>query len=236
MSIDWETVGQTARLLSLEESIGSFTGGAHPNRGYAALLWDRRANREIAVTALFLKATSFAALTRKAYCGALDKERLKKREGEKLDRMFSDCPKYSELAIAPVDRNKNGRFETLRFVAGPYVAGPYVEGEYEMTLPVTSQLIAAIRARISPVLRASAAIVRGGRRLPRRAAAPRAVGQHIGLPYPDAGQQLAAGGDPDVLRAGALARGEARVERAALDVDRATWLRTGADTTPETPR
>lgn len=151
LSIDWESVGQTARLLSLEQSIGSFTGGAHPNRGYEALLWDRRANREIAVTALFLKRTSFEALTRKPYCAALDKERLKKREGEKRAGMFSDCPKYAELAIALADGNKNGRFETVRFVAGPYVAGPYVEGEYEVALPVTSQMIAAIR----PEFRAS---------------------------------------------------------------------------------
>ena len=150
-SIEWATEGQSVRLLSLEASIGSFTGGAHPNSSASALLWDRRANRAIAVSALFLKPASFEALTRKPYCVALDKERLEKREGEKLEGMFSDCPKYAELAIAPADGNKNGRFETLRFVAGPYVAGPYVEGEYEVTLPVTSQMIAAIR----PEFRAS---------------------------------------------------------------------------------
>ena len=151
LSIDWASAGQSARLLSLEESIGSFTGGAHPNSGYAALLWDRRANREIAVAALFLQAKSFAALTRGAYCKSLDEERLERRGGEKLEGAFSECPEYSELAIVTTDANKNGRFETLRFVAGPYVAGPYVEGEYEVTLPVTSQMIAAMR----PEFRAS---------------------------------------------------------------------------------
>jgi len=49
------------------------------------------------------------------------------------------------LAIAPLDRNRNGRFDTIAFVASPYVAGPYVEGEYEISLPVTSHLIRGIR-------------------------------------------------------------------------------------------
>jgi len=31
-------------------------------------------------------------------------------------------------------------------VADPYVAGPYVEGSYEIELPITGDLIAAIRS------------------------------------------------------------------------------------------
>jgi hypothetical protein len=34
----------------------------------------------------------------------------------------------------------------LVFVASPYVAGPYVEGEYEIALPVTSPIIAALKS------------------------------------------------------------------------------------------
>ena len=49
------------------------------------------------------------------------------------------------LAIALVDRNKNGRFDSIHFVASPYIAGPYAEGEYEISLPVTSQLISGIK-------------------------------------------------------------------------------------------
>jgi hypothetical protein len=141
----WLTVGQSFRLLSLEGTIETFTGGAHPNHGNLALLWERRLGREIAVTDLFLRKDAFAALTRSAFCKALDAERLKRRGGERLAGSFNDCPKYSELAIAPVDRDRNGRFDTIRFVASPYVAGPYVEGPYEIALPVTSHLIAAIK-------------------------------------------------------------------------------------------
>ena len=81
-----------------------------------------------------------------SYCKRLDAERTKRREGEKLDLPeFNQCPKYSDLAIAPVDSNKNGRFDRIDFVASPYVAGPYVEGEYEILVPVTPKFIAALK-------------------------------------------------------------------------------------------
>jgi len=144
-SMTWTTAGQSPRLLSLQSDLGTFTGGAHPNSNQGSLLWDRKLNKEIGFISIFLRAVAFANLTRDAYCSALNKQRRKRREGEVLEGEFSKCPQYSELAIAPVDKNKNGRFETIQFVASPYVAGPYVEGEYELDLPVTTQLIAAIR-------------------------------------------------------------------------------------------
>ena len=145
-----ETAGQSQRLLSLRIDVGDFTGGAHPNSGTAALLWDRRLGKEIAIGDLFLRKTAFANLTRTAYCKALDEERLKRREGEKIGGQFDECPKFNELAIIPSDAKKNGRFDTIAYVASPYVAGPYVEGEYELELPVTPQLIAAMKPLYRP--------------------------------------------------------------------------------------
>jgi hypothetical protein len=151
-SMMWTTAGQTPRLLSLICEFGSFEGGAHPNSSYNALLWDRRLGREIAIGDQFLRVSSFAALTGVAYCKVLAREQRKRRDGEKLDLPeFNECPKYSDMAIAPVDKDKDGRFDTWSFVASPYVAGPYVEGEYEVELPVTRPLIAAMK----PAYRAS---------------------------------------------------------------------------------
>lgn len=145
-SMEWTTAGQTSRLLSLQNQLATFTGGAHPNTSYGSLLWDRRAVREIKIESLFLRSGAFAKLTRTPYCAALNAERHKRREGEKLELAeFNACPKYSELAIAPLDKNTNGRFDSIALVASPYTAGPYAEGEYEITVPVTSQLIAAVR-------------------------------------------------------------------------------------------
>ena len=144
------TAGQSARLLSLEIGYAEYSGGAHSNYGYDSLLWDRRANREIPFDALFIRPGSFTALTRPSYCKALDAERLKRREGEKLEGEFAQCPKYSDLAIAPADEDKDRRFDTIRFIAAPYTAGPFSEGEYALELPVTRQLIAAIKPLYRP--------------------------------------------------------------------------------------
>ncbi|MEO7635350.1 MAG: DUF4163 domain-containing protein [Sphingomicrobium sp.] len=152
----WTSTGQSKRLLSLQYDLGEFTGGAHPNSNNGVLLWDRALAREIAADSLFARSGGLAAATRANYCKALDAERLKRREGEKLDGMFSACPKFSEVAIAPVDTNQDGRFDMLDFTAAPYTAGPYVEGEYAIALPVTAALIAALK----PQYRASFAAQR----------------------------------------------------------------------------
>ncbi len=145
-SMDWTTTGQSSRLLSLKGENGSFEGGAHPNTSYDAMLWDRRANRSVSISSLLARPVDLASLTHGVYCKRLDEERTKRREGEKLDLPeFNQCPKYSDLAIAPVDRNKNGRFDRIDFIASPYVAGPYVEGEYEILVPVTPKFIAALK-------------------------------------------------------------------------------------------
>lgn len=150
-SRSWTTAGQSLRLLSLESATGTFIGGAHPNSTNGAMLWDRRLGREVALGSLFLRPRAFEVLTRTTYCKELDAERRKRRQGEKLGRQFDDCPKYSELAISPLDGDKDQRFDRIRFVASPYVAGPYVEGEYGIDLPVTRQLMAAMK----PAYRAS---------------------------------------------------------------------------------
>jgi hypothetical protein len=141
----WDVAGETARLLSLQGNFGGFEGGAHPNSWSKAILWDRKLNREIGMGALLTGRGNFAALTRTAYCKALDAERASRREGEKLGGEFDECPNYTDLAIAPVDKNGTHRFDAIDFVASPYVAGPYVEGEYELELPVTSRLIEALK-------------------------------------------------------------------------------------------
>jgi hypothetical protein len=146
----WEVAGETMRLLSIEGGADEYSGGAHPNKNYWALLWDRRLNRQLSVDALFSHAGDFAALTHGTYCKLLNAERLKRRNGEPLsglgtDDPFNQCPKYADLAIAPADKDKDGRFDRIDFVASPYTAGPYVEGEYAIEVPMTPNLIAAMK-------------------------------------------------------------------------------------------
>ena len=145
-SNDYQTAGQSDRLLSLSVEVGSYTGGAHGNYGVGALLWDRATAKEIEVSDLFAEPANMGRLLTQRWCDALNKEREKKR-GEPVGGggMFDDCPKLDEIAIIPGDKNKNGRFDTLALVASPYVAGPWVEGSYEIELAMTSDLLAALK-------------------------------------------------------------------------------------------
>ena len=144
-SMSWDLEGETARLVSLEGSLAFDTNGAHPNSATKSLLWDRSSAQRLSITSLFLAANRFEQLTSASFCRALDAERARRRQGERLEGEFAKCPSYKELSIIPVDRNHNHRFDHISFVASPYVAGPYVEGEYDISLPVTADLIAALR-------------------------------------------------------------------------------------------
>ena len=146
----WTLAGQTKRLTSLLSGTDTFTGGAHPNHGSSALLWDRTAAAELPLADLFIAPGALDSAIRPAFCKALDAERAKRRQGEKLEGQFAECPQLSELTIAPADKDGDGRFESLRLIADPYVAGPYVEGEYEVALPVTAALAAALKPEFRP--------------------------------------------------------------------------------------
>jgi hypothetical protein len=143
---DYNTAGQTSRLLSLSVEAASYTGGAHGNSGTSGLLWDRRLASEIKVADLFAAPANLDGLLTQRWCDALNKAREEKR-GEPVagGGMFDECPKLSEIAIVPTDKDKNGRFERLVLTASPYVAGPYVEGSYEIDLAVTPDVIAALK-------------------------------------------------------------------------------------------
>lgn len=146
-SKEWKTAGETPRLLSLQFVHSTYTGGAHPNTDFGALIWDRQLRRAITVDDLFVPAGVFQKLTRPSYCAQLNEERRRRRgKNFSLDlREFNECPKYADLAIVPIDADKNGRFEAIAFTASPYEAGPYAEGDYEVTVALSRHLLAHIR-------------------------------------------------------------------------------------------
>lgn len=139
--------GQSQRLLSLRSDGSGYTGGAHGYAGTSALLWDRKAKAEINFAELFADKANRDRLLTQRWCDALNQAREEKR-GEPVGGggMFDDCPKLANISIIPTDKDGDGKFERLVLIADPYVAGPYVEGDYEVELPVTGDLIAAIRS------------------------------------------------------------------------------------------
>jgi hypothetical protein len=140
----WTTAGQSSRLLSLRGDYQEYTGGAHPNYNTSDLLWDRQLGREIKLGDLFEVADGYEAILRSAYCHKLVQTKVK-RTGDQIEKAYWSCPKFSEVATVPTDRNKNGHFDQIDFVSSPYTAGSFAEGEYDIALRVTPQLIAAFK-------------------------------------------------------------------------------------------
>ena len=147
----YESAGESPRLLSLRLDAGGYEGGAHGNFGVGALLWDRKAKREIEFADLFVQPANRDRLLTQGWCDALNKAREEKR-GEPVGGggLFDDCPGLDDIAAIPADADKDGRFDTLLLVASPYVAGPWVEGAYEIELRVTPDLIAGLTAEFQP--------------------------------------------------------------------------------------
>ena len=147
ISVKITTIGESPMLLSLARENWAFTGGAHGNGATSGLLWDRSKGKEISFVSLFHSASPLAQL-RAPYCRALDAER-KKRRGANYQKStiteFDTCPKLSDLALIPSDSGHIGRFDQIHLIAASYLAGPFAEGEYDIALPVTRQLIAAMK-------------------------------------------------------------------------------------------
>lgn len=145
--LTWSRVADLPAWLSLSGLTYEFTGGAHPNHGYTALLWDKAAARQREATDLFVSKAAFSAAIREAFCDQLDLQRSKRR-GEKVNRNSGD---EFDQCIDPADStvilgsSNHQTFDRLGVLIGPYEAGPYVEGDYEVNLPVTQAVLDAVR-------------------------------------------------------------------------------------------
>lgn len=147
-SVDVRVVGSAPRLLSLAREWSEYTGGAHPNHGTEGIIWDLDAGRKVEIGGLFRGGpATLDRLTRNSYCSALDAERKKRRGAAEMggaEDPFWACPKYAELQIIPQGAAR-GALTILRFHADPYTAGPYAEGDYDIELPVTASILAALK-------------------------------------------------------------------------------------------
>jgi hypothetical protein len=163
---DWKLVTNMPAYLSLTFDSWSYTGGVHGNWGRSSMVWDKKASQSMEPIDMFTSRTAFDKLVQTPYCDKLDIERSKKRDGEKVDRSQADdwmqaCPKPSELVV--ILGSSNGKaFNRLAIYAAPYAVGPYSEGDYEIDLPITPQLLAAVK----PAYRSSFALtpVKSGKR------------------------------------------------------------------------
>ncbi len=142
---EWKVVTDLPAWLSLSAEVSSYEGGAHPNHGFDALLWDRRAGAARDPLDLFVSKAALSRAIRRDFCRLLDRERARRRGAPvKPGEMFGDCidPADSTVILGSSSRRA---FDRVGVLVGPYEAGPYAEGSYEVTLPVTPAVLAAVK-------------------------------------------------------------------------------------------
>ena len=145
--------GETGQLLSLAISFDVYSGGAHPNHGTGALLWDKAAGDEIRWRQLFANGAAAAAALHAAFCPKLDEMRAKRRGVVlKGEGSFTDCPPLEELAVIPADEDGDGLLDALIVHADPYVAGPYAEGDYDLVMAMPAAIAPRFALSVAPQL------------------------------------------------------------------------------------
>ncbi len=144
---EWRVVAELPRWLSLSAEIATYTGGAHGNVGYDALVWDKQGETAREPLDFFRSVGNLENAIQRRFCEVLNGERARRR-GELVaqdsEDMFEQCPKLEELTV--LLGSSNGReFNRIGLIAAPYVAGPYAEGSYEVTLAVDTSVLDAVK-------------------------------------------------------------------------------------------
>ena len=140
----WEVVADLPRFLSLSSSSYEYAGGAHGNHWPGALVWDREANKALDPKAMFRSEAALQEALGAPWCKALAAEKRKRLGEDYADDGFFPCPPVKDLAVL-VGSADSKAFDRVGLIAAPYVAGSYAEGEYEVTLPVTPAVLAAVK-------------------------------------------------------------------------------------------
>lgn len=148
LNIDWKVVADLPGWLSLSTLIGTYTGGAHGNYAFDAMVWDKAANQRRAATDLFTSKAALKAAVLKPFCAGLDRARkLKRGETWESDGSIDDftrCVDPMDQTVILGSAGKQG-FDRIGFLIAPYNAGPFAEGDYEVTVPVTPAVLAAVK-------------------------------------------------------------------------------------------
>jgi hypothetical protein len=132
-TIDWTLTAETTRLGSLKQTWFDDTGGAHPNSGAKALLWDRLAKREVQPAELFKPGADQSRLDA-VLCRAIQAAK-SRRQGAVVDPRTWPCPKWADSEFVLASSAKHGKAGGLVFLFDPYSIGPFVEGEWAITVP-----------------------------------------------------------------------------------------------------
>lgn len=146
-STAWAVVADLPDWLSMSADLYQYSGGAHGMSTFDSLLWDKRKGAPLAPLALFSSAEALEAAIKPQFCTLLDRQRAAKRGAEESRAgggLFDECITLASTTVILGSSNRR-TFDRIGFLIPPYEAGPYVEGTYEVTLPVTARILAAVR-------------------------------------------------------------------------------------------
>ena len=138
--ITWSQAGATPRLVSMRKLSFEFTGGAHPNTAFGALLWDVAGKREVTAAHLFRPGADLSALDR-ALCDAINQaKRARVPDAPRITLqgardVVGQCPRAARTPFVLAGSDVAGKAGGLAFLIGPYQVGPYAEGSYEIVVP-----------------------------------------------------------------------------------------------------
>jgi hypothetical protein len=143
----WEQVASTPRFLSLSATTYTYEGGAHGMTTYDTLVWDRETGQAMRPIDMFPSAAALDDALRPVFCEILDHQRAEKRQEpvRRDDSAFNACIDPSTNGALILGSSDGKAIDRIGILIPPYNAGPYAEGSYEVTLPVTPQIIAALK-------------------------------------------------------------------------------------------
>lgn len=138
-AITFVAAGETGKLISLQRNSHEYTGGAHPNPAYGAVIWDKALKRFVEPAQLFRRGADLSALDR-ALCEAVNTARLGRNAdaepiGLETGQGGWSCPRASATPFVLAPSTAPGKAGGLIFLIGPYQVGPYAEGGYEIAVP-----------------------------------------------------------------------------------------------------
>jgi hypothetical protein len=140
----WTVTADTGRLIGLSATIYQYSGGAHGNSQFRALLWDRANGGEIEFIELFNNRYAALDYVDGLFCPALAAAQTERMGEPNSGTFWEACPILHTQPIALM-AGDGGRIERLVVQLAPYIAGPYAAGSFEIEIPVDAGLLAMIK-------------------------------------------------------------------------------------------
>lgn len=140
----WTVTGQTDALIGLGSETYSYTGGAHGNTAFDALVWDVETDRPIGVLGLFANRYLGLSMIDQPFCAGLREQQIERMGDLSGDDFWGGCPPLDQVAIAPMGSD-DGPFTSFRVRVAPYIAGPYAAGSFDVDVPVTVAMLEELK-------------------------------------------------------------------------------------------